>query len=475
MWMRATVLLLGALAACHPARNPTAGVQPLEPTVAPTSPSPPDPTGTTEPTGTAELRGLPIRHVADPEAAERGRLLFEEDVLFQPILPVLGFRSLWLVWGTAPMSEEEYWAEFRRRYGMLEAPYDNGGYPMGLRVQGGLALLDCYTCHAGEVAGQVVVGVANSTFDMEGLYNDLASLASVGGFEVPGIEQGTGAVGANDAWGFGVQLVARLEPNPDVNLHFGYQRPSAWWTLKHKDRMYADASAGADGYRTMMAMLLAYGLSPEQASALEPEFQDVQQHLWSLEAPAWPFAAPAADAVDRGRALFDATCARCHGVHSGPDAAYPDEVVPLDEVGTDPLRAANFREVEATYLSEFMGAVFASEPLVSTGGYLAPPLVGIWARAPYLHNGSVPDLRAVLDSASRPAVWTRTGSAAEDYDPERVGWRHEVPNDPLDASTAAGRLIHDAARPGMSNAGHTFGDALAEGERADLLAYLTTL
>ncbi|MEZ4240638.1 MAG: c-type cytochrome [Myxococcota bacterium] len=419
---------------------------------------------------------LPVRHVADPEAAERGRRLFEAGTLFDPVLPVIGFRSLWMVWGTGPIADDDaYWAAFRERYGMLEAPYDNDGYPVGLRTQAGNALLDCYTCHVGEVAGQVVVGVANSTFDMAGLQGDLERLAALGGIDAPAVTSGTGAVGANDAWGLGVQLVNDLYPDPEVNLHFGYQRPGAWWTLKYKDRMYSDGAAGADGYRTMMAMLLAYGFTPAEAATLEPEFQDVQQFLWSLEAPAWPYDPPADDAVARGRAVFDDTCARCHGVHSGPDAAYPDRIVPLDEVGTDPVRAANFRQVEADFLNDSVSAAFGSDLLQATGGYLAPPLVGIWARAPYFHNASVPDLAGVVDSASRPDVWERTGSGADDYDPERVGWRYTVPADPLDASTLEGRRIHDAAREGLSNGGHPFGDALSDAERADLLAYLVTL
>ena len=36
-----------------------------------------------------------------------------------------------------------------------------------------------------------------------------------------------------------------------------------------------------------------------------------------------------------------------------------------------------------------------------------PPLDGVWATAPYLHNGSVPTLEAVLKSSDRPALWQR--------------------------------------------------------------------
>src|SRR5260370_40763791 len=56
--------------------------------------------------------------------------------------------------------------------------------------------------------------------------------------------------------------------------------------------------------------------------------------------------------------------------------------------------------------------------VIEPGGYVAPPLDGIWASAPYLHNGSVPTLWHVLHPAERPLVWLRT---EDGYDREKVG------------------------------------------------------
>ncbi len=104
----------------------------------------------------------------------------------------------------------------------------------------------------------------------------------------------------------------------------------------------------------------------------------------------------------------------------------------------------------------------------------ASPLVGVWATAPYLHNGSIPDLVGLLDSSQRPAGWQRLGAEEADYDPARVGWRFTaaIGGDP---DTLEGRRVYDTSRPGLSNAGHSYGDVLSETERADLLAYLKTL
>ena len=98
-------------------------------------------------------------------------------------------------------------------------------------------------------------------------------------------------------------------------------------------------------------------------------------------------------------------------------------------------------------------------PSQSTGGYLAQPLVGIWARAPYFHNGAVPDLESVLDSTQRPVAYgSAPDRARATYDPERVGWRYTVPDTVPSMATRSGRLVYDTARPGLANTGHTFGD-----------------
>jgi hypothetical protein len=101
----------------------------------------------------------------------------------------------------------------------------------------------------------------------------------------------------------------------------------------------------------------------------------------------------------------------------------------------------------------------------------APVLTSLWASAPYLHNGSVPTLWAVLSPDDRPARWRATGA----YDAEDVGLAHEAmpgdaPADPVEA-----RRIVDTAVPGLGAAGHLYGAELSAPERRALLAYLSTL
>ena len=113
-----------------------------------------------------------------------------------------------------------------------------------------------------------------------------------------------------------------------------------------------------------------------------------------------------------------------------------------------------------------------------TAGYQAPPLDGIWATAPYFHNGSVPALAGVLNSKARPTRFTRSFKTGEaDYDKVNVGWKVTETRDPPDAKLAPieARKIYDTSKPGRANTGHTYGDDLTDAERAQVIEYLKTL
>jgi hypothetical protein len=105
---------------------------------------------------------------------------------------------------------------------------------------------------------------------------------------------------------------------------------------------------------------------------------------------------------------------------------------------------------------------------------VAPPLDGVWATAPYLHNGSVPTLAALLDSSQRPTYFIRS---TVDYDAAALGWSFdELDHGQADETDLERRdLIYDTTLLGYGNGGHTFGDMLSADDRAALLEYLKTL
>ncbi|MCA9565223.1 MAG: hypothetical protein KC561_17115, partial [Myxococcales bacterium] len=365
---------------------------------------------------TSAWMNLPVVHAHEAAAAERGEALFVDGELGRALVPTQGIESLWLVWGTGFMSGEAYWAAFRERYGFHEAPFDNDGYPLGIhRVSSTMATFDCLMCHSDTVAGEVVIGAGNSVLEWQRLHDDLLTLNGMAGqagmptmdppWELEGV---TGAPGANDAMGasfaFSTMITGSsgIPGRGDVNTRMGFQQPPAWWQLRYKNFIYSDGVAQAGNLSTMQAMMLAFGELPNQVEGMDDTFEDIYQFALSTEPPRWPFEPPSEDAIERGREVFDMSCAGCHGTHTGPNAEYPDALITTEDVGTDPTREDALRELEADWANYGLPE---DAQMTDTNGYLAPPLVGVWASAPYFHNGSVPTLAGVLDSLSRPARW----------------------------------------------------------------------
>src|SRR5262249_39194261 len=151
------------------------------------------------------------------------------------------------------------------------------------------------------------------------------------------------------------------------------------------------------------------------------------------------------------------------------DWSYPNKIVPIDEIGTDRTRFTGITEkLGKHYNQTWFAQGNDGGTATATAGYQAPPLDGIWATAPYFHNGSAPPVYHVLNSKARPKIFTRSyRTEAEDYDSVKLGWKVQV----LEHGTAPSlpaierRKVYDTTEPGRGNSGHTFGDKLSEEER----------
>jgi hypothetical protein len=103
----------------------------------------------------------------------------------------------------------------------------------------------------------------------------------------------------------------------------------------------------------------------------------------------------------------------------------------------------------------------------TTTGYVSVPLEGLWLRAPYLHNGSVPSLDDLLQPIDRrPRVFWR---GVDVYDPQGVGFVSTGP----DAERSGTRF--DVSESGNGNAGHTYGTTLDADDKHALVEFLKTL
>ena len=428
----------------------------------------------------------------DRVAAERGRTALTLKGFLRPEWSEAVYRNAVRFWDQpAPDPEKdpfEYAAVFRHRYGLHPAPYPNDGLPMGLRrglgpgdAKTGLQI-DCMVCHGGSIGGQSYVGLGNTQLDLKALLFEL-TMADGKRPPVATFVLNTSR-GTNNAGQIAALLISLRNPDLSVRsfpMPLGVNLPEMdtppWWNLKRKRTMYYDGRTDANSVRTNMQFLLGEKTA-EDLKALEPAFRDLQAFLKSLEPPKYPFPIDA-DKSARGKAVFNETCARCHGTY-GRDGKYPNKIIPLDVIGTDPARSQGLSDrLVAHYNKTWFGAEHPVE--TKRVGYQAPPLDGVWATAPYLHNGSVPTLHALLESSSRPSRFTRPPSTDfTHYDQAHVGWKFtEVSAEEL-SSTARrspfqAKFIVDTARFGMSNSGHTFGDLLSEPERMDLIEYLKNL
>ncbi len=215
--------------------------------------------------------------------------------------------------------------------------------------------------------------------------------------------------------------------------------------------------------------------------------------------PKYPFPIDRALA-DRGRVLYAQYCADCHGRDgrdfSGSRVGKPE---PIERVRTDPCRLDNY----TAELAAEQGNIYAAFPderfthFRKTHGYANAPLDGIWLRGPYLHNGSVPTIRDLLDPAEqRPKIFYRGGDvvdqkklgfvSAEPAALGRASFRYETQC--VDDAAACARETNPANRhdanicvpgkwAGNSNSGHdgaAYGTDLPVADKEAIVEYLKT-
>ncbi len=427
----------------------------------------------------------------EKSAAERGRETLTKRALNPALWSREAYDHVWKLWGVAERPAD-YDRAFRERYGLHPAPYPNTGLPMGLReapsvlgFKNGIGT-DCMMCHGGSIAGQSYVGLGNASLDMQALYHEMAAAEGVKRGATPFTF--SNVRGTTEAGAMAVYLLEYRDA--DLNLtkrtELGYRTdlcedPPAWWLLKKKKTMYHTGSTDARSVRSLMQFMLTPFNSGEYVKKQEPAFAGIQAFLLSLEPPKYPFAIDEKLAA-KGKTLFHQTCATCHGTY-GPDGSYPNKIIPLEKIGTDPTRAKGFtakskEHYDASWLAQEVGLDGKPYQTMDHGGYQAPPLDGVWATAPYFHNGSVPTVYHVLNSQARPKLFTRSyRTAKEDYDPAKLGWKITVLEEAPDPNLPAieQRKVYDTTQPGRGNGGHPFGDKLTEDERMAVIEYLKTL
>jgi mono/diheme cytochrome c family protein len=359
---------------------------------------------------------------------------------------------------------------------------------------------NCLLCHGGSFNGEPIVGLGNESVDFTEDPRELADV--VGAYVVGGREADawrkwanrvaaiapymiTDTVGVNPAPNLTLALVAHRDPRTLVWSEAPLIEPPPerplpvsvppWWGVAKKNAMFYNAMGRGDHARFMMMKSLVCTDSMAEAETIDLMFTHVRAYIASLAPPEYPFAIDAAQA-EQGKAVFEEECASCHGTY-GRDGEYPNRVIGLDVVGTDAAYALRAYEESDRFMSWFNGSWYGEMAEARPApGYIAPPLDGVWATAPFLHNGSVPTIESLLDSSKRPTYWLRSFDS-RDFDQDALGWEHQALDYGKDGANdnRQRKRIYDTTLYGYSNAGHTFGDDLTDADRRAVIEYLKTL
>ena len=227
----------------------------------------------------------------------------------------------------------------------------------------------------------------------------------------------------------------------------------------------------ADLAERNLSAAIGAGVTPDTIDHVAIE--RVADWLGDLKPPASPHR-PDPEAVARGKITYQAACASCHGLQENSGYVFDGDrigqVEPITSVGTDKARLDSYTEtLRARQLDElFAGTPYQFRHFKKTDGYANLPLDGLWLRGPYLHNGSVPSLAALLQSPDRrPKAFIR-GSDVLDPTGGFVSPSCDPDRPPPD------QFCFDTLMPGNGSGGHVYGVNLTGTEKADLLAYLLT-
>jgi hypothetical protein len=459
--------------------------------------------------------------------------------------------------------------------------------------------ITCHACHSGAANGVYAPGGGSSLQDLHMVLRDAAPLGYLPSLAV--LANLTRTRGTNNASDINLAFLFPDEGIYDLETFFGLLASGstasmdtpAWWNMGHRPLKFVDGVFPMDAPRVDMVFYTPFfGLFGSLGGPISEAGQDFMRkngpplNTWieTLKAPAYPSTVNTTLA-EQGAVIFHTTdlwatsrnnpvprpaegngsCASCHGAYApryvndnnflaSPQlegqAGYitPHRIIQADRVRED----TNNEAVQVAGGNNFFGY----PPTVGTPndcgpqnradlrgsrerGYLAPPLYGVWATAPYMHNGSIPNVWEVLKPADRKPLWKRKSktprwdqtltavmgydTSMSAYDTAKLGWKYDTiscqnptllnpfpspylrcnPDDDLllqwydEILTALysnvilawnvlfpptitktdieNRKIMNVNMYGHGNGGHTFNSVLTDTERKALIEYLKTL
>ncbi len=457
----------------------------------------------------------------DGVAAQRGWTALSTGIFIRSWMNKDILNNLWRSWGSydrksaKDASDEERKQMIWKRYGFVEAPYDNAGLPIGhvwSDAKKNQVAFNCLICHGGRILGQTIIGSPNARLNYHNFMDDLPITKKIlgiktnlverirnvpvlsaildpilfpGAFKGPSnIFRGTADSGILNLFAFrSIDLGMTAIPTYMGDISSVPVDPPPWWNVWKKKKLYYRALVDF-GHRPNMQFAMDYSSDAKAFQGLEEYFKDITAWIDSLrpsDVPQFPGLIKT-DAAVRGHILFKNNCVSCHGLHDTDQWTFPGKRIPVEVIETDD------KYIYHGFTDQYMDRYFkswynnyegtpAGYSHEETRGYVPPPLDRIWASPPYFHNGSIPTLYHVLFPEERPKVWTVPDY--DQYDFDRVGFKVRESNGvpfPAPLSRVLRREYYDTTQYGASNKGHEFMlRSLSRIERLDILEYLKTL
>lgn len=277
-------------------------------------------------------------------------------------------------------------------------------------------------------------------------------------------------------------------------------KPAVWWNVKYKNRWLSDGSivSGNPVHTNFLWNEIGRGTDLKKLETWlhqnDDKIRELTAAVFASKSPRYEkfFGVNSIDLekAQRGQIHFEKSCAKCHGSYQkGWDLTnaktklekiqtlklkYPEQT-PVKDVSTDPGRYLGMFEfahdLNRLQISKYIGTVVEPQR-----GYVPPPLDGIWARYPYFHNNSIPNLCALMKPASERPVTYYAGPAKDketDFDQECVGY-------PIGGKTPSSwkkkDYLYDTRKEGLSNKGHEkMFESYTNLEKRELIEFLKTL
>lgn len=415
------------------------------------------------------------------------------------IFPVSGtrevFLNLWTVWTVSgaerlkfqSLSSDERKKEIFRHYGLIENPF-NKDFPIGFFESNKKLAMNCLVCHTGQVGNKVVLGLPNRMIDFKSLFHDMAKLDSVGGAVLLAAAMNLGPQRGLVNM-YGMEQNAMRFRDEEMNLKivpnfWGFFNNSlvnvpAWWNIRYRTHLFADNVIPMTP-RIFVSSATSILASGDTFRNYEGSVSNAFELAKSIRSPKYPFPIDQ-KLADDGRSIFDNKCSKCHGDYDkgGNLVYFPNKTISIEKVQTDPVRTLVTTETQRAF--SFLSKGWISQgyktKFVRVVGYLAPPLVGIWSTAPYLHNGSVTNLWELLNPKIRSRFW-KESSDPSTYDFKNIGIVYQnvskVSNEDLIRNDQKS-LYYNTTEKGHAAIGHTFSEDLDEASKRAVLEFLKTL